>query len=249
MIEAMLESSPENAKLLELAAEAYAQYAFGFVEDQAEEAAPTDLERAKQLRRRAHGLFMRSARYGSRLLAQHNARFPAAVFGPETKLREALSAVDRDAVSGVFWTGFALAGAINTGKDDPSVIAFLPKVEALLMRAEQLDPKFQNGGALLGLGAYWASRTKFFGGDPDKGRKYFERAMKDHPQFAMIRVMFARTYAVQTQDRALYERLLREVLDANPDSAPNVRLANEIARRRARRYLAEIDDLFEGGSS
>jgi hypothetical protein len=59
----------------------------------------------------------------------------------------------------------------------------------------------------------------------------------------MLHFMYARTYAVNTQNRELFEKLLNEVIDA-PDLGPRVRLSNKIARVRAARYLARADDLF-----
>jgi hypothetical protein len=48
----------------------------------------------------------------------------------------------------------------------------------------------------------------------------------------------------------LYRRLLEEVLAAG-DVDPDNRLSNQLAKRRARRYLAQIDELFlpeDGGA-
>ena len=46
------------------------------------------------------------------------------------------------------------------------------------------------------------------------------------------------------QDRALFDKTLREVLDAPADIWPDQRLANELAKRRAARYLKQGDDLI-----
>jgi len=72
----------------------------------------------------------------------------------------------------------------------------------------------------------------------------FETAIaRTHGNFLTYKVMMARVYAVMVQDRALFTRLLQEVIDAG-DVMPEQRLANQIAKRRARRYLAQIDDLI-----
>jgi len=56
----------------------------------------------------------------------------------------------------------------------------------------------------------------------------------------------ARTYAVRRGDRELYVSLLREVLEAG-DINPEQRLTNMIAKRRAARYLAQVDERFPPG--
>jgi predicted anti-sigma-YlaC factor YlaD len=49
---------------------------------------------------------------------------------------------------------------------------------------------------------------------------------------------------VGKQDRAEFERMLKEVLAFDVDSAPPYRLANILAQRRARALLDHVDDLF-----
>jgi predicted anti-sigma-YlaC factor YlaD len=49
---------------------------------------------------------------------------------------------------------------------------------------------------------------------------------------------------VQQQDRAAFEAELRRVIAFDADSAPEFRLANLLAQRRARALLAHVDDLF-----
>ena len=60
----------------------------------------------------------------------------------------------------------------------------------------------------------------------------------------MVQYLLAKGYCVQVQDRELFESTLREIIDAPPDLYPEQRMANEIAKRRARRLLGRIDDLF-----
>ena len=56
--------------------------------------------------------------------------------------------------------------------------------------------------------------------------------------------MYAKTLAVQTQDKALFKKLLGEVLKADLSIYPEQNLANVAAKRRARRLLKQMDDLF-----
>ena len=63
-------------------------------------------------------------------------------------------------------------------------------------------------------------------------------------KYLMPRVMFARFYGVITQDRPLFEKTLKDVIAAPHDLWPEQRLPNELAKRRAARYLAHADDYF-----
>jgi hypothetical protein len=61
----------------------------------------------------------------------------------------------------------------------------------------------------------------------------------------MYLVVEAQIVAVALQDRKLYQRLLTTTLEAPIDLDPNQRLLNQLAKRRAERYLGQIDKLFE----
>jgi len=58
------------------------------------------------------------------------------------------------------------------------------------------------------------------------------------------RVMMAKTLLVATGERAAFKATLESVLAAPRDVMPRARLANEIARRRAARYLEGMNEMF-----
>jgi predicted anti-sigma-YlaC factor YlaD len=83
------------------------------------------------------------------------------------------------------------------------------------------------------------------GGDPDLAKKMFDEAIAlNNGKYLMPKVMLARFYAVVTQDRALFEKTLKEVLATPANVFPEQRLANLLAQKRAKRYLAHADDYF-----
>jgi predicted anti-sigma-YlaC factor YlaD len=121
----------------------------------------------------------------------------------------------------------------------------LPKAIALIKRAYVLDPKFYNGGAAMTLGTIYAAQGKAMGGDPDAAKKYFEEAMAaSDGKFLLTKVMYARFYGVVIQDRALFEKTLKQVIETPASVYPEFRLANELAHKRAKRYLAHAEDYF-----
>jgi hypothetical protein len=58
-------------------------------------------------------------------------------------------------------------------------------------------------------------------------------------------VLFAVEYAVKAQDRALFERELRFVIDGDPNMLPEVRAENLAEQRKAQQALERADSLFE----
>ncbi|HHZ83233.1 MAG TPA: hypothetical protein EYN60_04340 [Nitrospirales bacterium] len=245
LLEGFLESSPNNRHLLELLAQGWGSYAFGFIEDGIEAVKDSDPDRAEVLTIRGRGLYLRGMNYGLRLLALDDDHFPAVMDQSPEALEAALQNInDRDLVPALFWAGFGLAGAVNLGRDQPELIIRLPQIELIFKRVQELDEHFFYAGTHLALGSFYASRIGLFGGDFEKGRDHFERAIQLNDTFLMHKVLYAFYYAHQTQNRELFEQLLTDVVTTPATILPEQRLANVIAQRRAQRYLSWADDLF-----
>ena len=68
----------------------------------------------------------------------------------------------------------------------------------------------------------------------------FEKALAiSHHSFLLIQTTYAETYARLTMDKELHDRLLKEVIDFPLSKAPDQALSNQIAKRRAKRLLAD----------
>ena len=93
--------------------------------------------------------------------------------------------------------------------------------------------------------SFEAGMAAFHRADAAGAHAAFERAIAlTGGRFLLHKVLFARVHAVATGDRALFEHLLAEVTRTPAPVMPEQRLANELAHRRAARYLKQIDDLF-----
>ena len=120
----------------------------------------------------------------------------------------------------------------------------LANVELLLRRIVELDETYQHGSAHVYLGVLAMVVPPSMGGRPEESRYHFERAIElSSGKNLMSKVVFAERYARQVFDRPLYDRLLREVLDASPDE-PGFTLINTVAQAKARELLAEGNDFF-----
>ncbi len=66
LMESLLAQNPRHSGLLAAAASGFTQYAYAFVQEDADEAEPGDLAAAEALRARARRLYLRAERYGLR---------------------------------------------------------------------------------------------------------------------------------------------------------------------------------------
>ncbi len=226
---------------------ANSSYAWGWLEEQAEDALEHgDLERQEALATRAQLLYLRGREIGLFHMRSRDEGIDRAIAeGPEA-LRAYLRARyrDRDQVPILFWTAYAWGGAIQTSNADPEYVGQTPLVRALLERTVALDEGYFHGSALLALASMDAALPEDLGGDPERSREGFERALAlTERRFFTVQLQYALSYAVATSDRALFIRLLREIVDGG-DPDPSVRLANRIARRKAIRLLRRADEFF-----
>lgn len=244
-LESMVRADPANRTLLLNLTRTYVGYAYSFVEDRVEqlELEQRDYEGAAEQRERAHRMYLRAKDLGWYLLAIDARGGDDAVARGDESFRRWLASQfrDRGDAPALFWTGTAWASAIGTSAEGISASADLPYARLLVERAVALDADFQNAAGLGFLGAIEAQAPD---GDLERSREHFEAALARTDRHALaLLVNMANSYAVQAQDRALYESLLREVLAAG-DALPQARFANLVARRRAVRYLAQTDSRF-----
>jgi hypothetical protein len=243
--EGLLATIPDDPDILYVVAFGYLQYAFGFVEDELL-ALPDDapLVRQDALRGRATLLYDRALGYALRLLATRDRGFPDAFARGGPDLERALARLDRRAAEGLVFAGAALASGINLNRGDPHRTVDLPKAVALLRRVDELAPATEQAIAPMVLGIVYGMPERL-GGQPEASRRHFEESIHlTEGKYLMARVMYARYYATSVGDRALFGRTLRDVLAAPPTLAPEWRLSNELAKRRAAVYLAAEARLF-----
>jgi predicted anti-sigma-YlaC factor YlaD len=246
-LDGFLVASPKNRDLLEVCAQSYVEYTFGFLEDDLE-AMPDDDKHAaerKALTARATDLYDRALGFALRLIATRDDHFGDAFKKDVASTEAAAKKLDQHNAPGLLYAGLALASAINLNRNDVARVVDLPKATTMIKRSHELDPKFHNANAAMVLGLIYASQGKAMGGNPELAKKYFDEAIANtQGKFLLIQVMMARFYAVVTQDRPLFESTLKKVIDAPADLNPAQRLPNETAKKRARRYLAHVEDYF-----
>ena len=230
LIETLSRTDPGNPKFLILAAEGYQAYAFAFCEDDSVE--------------RARVVYLRGKEYGMRVLTK-NAAFAAALNGTTEEFQASLQSFSKDDVPAIFWTAFNWGSYINITKTDVEAISEIGRVNALVRRAAELDSSYYYGGAYLFFAAMDASVPKMLGGHPERAKVLFEKCMTmNGGKFLMTQLFYAKTAAVALQDQQLFESLLKQVADASPDILPEARLANMIAKEKARKLLARENELF-----
>lgn len=230
MLEGLIRSDKGSRALRQLAAQAYGSYAFGFLEEK---------EPA-----RARRFYLRGRNHGLNALLQRS-RLARAMKSGIPELKKELANLDKSDLPLLFWTTYNWSGWINLSRDNPDALADLPRVEAMMTRALEIDPGYYFGGPDLFFGVYFGGRSKLLGGDPKKAKLHFDRSIAQNGgRFLMAKILYARYFAVQIQDKRLFLRLLKEVMAAPRATLPEQALANTLAKERAKALLQNVDDYF-----
>lgn len=244
-MESLHAEAPDHEGLNRALASGFTQYGYAFVlqdADLAEMAGRTAEGRAG--RDRARKLFLRARDYGLEGLDQLYPGLRAALLQARD-LEGPLAQVKKKHVPLLYWTGAAWALAVSTGKGDMALVAQLPAPVAMMNRALALDEAWDEGAIHEFFVTYDGGRSEADGGGPARARAHLDRALalSGGKKLGPL-VSYAESVLVQAQDRAEFEKVLRQVLAADVDAEPRYRLANLIAQRRARALLANLDDLF-----
>lgn len=240
-IESIIDADPDRQDVLLFANTGFVLYANAFLQADAAIAEWDDYARATELNERAHRMYLRARDYGLR-------NVEVAHPGITERLRSHPEAVVEefgpDDVESLYYLGGAWILAISLGLDQPALVADLPAARALLDRALELDEDFERG-ALHSAFITLESVGEAMGGSYERAREHFARSVElSEGQDAGPYVSLATGVAVGEENRGEFRELLEVAIAIDPDEAPENRLLNTIAQRRARVLLDHIDDLF-----
>jgi predicted anti-sigma-YlaC factor YlaD len=239
--EALLEERPRHRGLLLAATKGFTQYSYAFVDTDALLLEDTDPAASRVQHLRARKLYLRARGYGLRALELDRPGIAAAL---RQDPKAAVAAFGPKDVELLYWTAAVWAAVISSGMEDPELVADYPAVRALLERALELDPDWDEGAlheAMISL----ESVPEAMGGSEARARRHFQRAVElSGGRRAGPYVALASGVSVSTQNRKEFTELLTAALAVDPGAEPESRLANLIAQERARHLLARVDELF-----
>jgi hypothetical protein len=239
--------SPHNIILSLTLAKAYMAYAYGWVADSREEAdLKGDFEGSAHHQARAYFMYARAHAVVLRAIRDRDEKFVDMLSKEPKVLAAHLKKYwnDReDDLPLLFWLMMAWSSEVNNAPDMDALID-MPTIRTIAAWIAELDPGYEDAGALVFMGGFECSMPAAVGGNPKKGKEYFEQAValtkrKNH----IVLLNYAIFYGIAAQDRKLYTDVLHEILEA-PDQGNSYRLSNKVARRRAARALLKTEELF-----
>lgn len=251
---------PDNAELLGLLTEGYCQYGAAFVEDDWEVAVfarkfarPTDpkTDDVEYQNARATRIFTRCLNYALRQLGE---RWQSDLFGPPAGVVRLAQDTGPDKRDPLMWASVALGSLINHNLNRVEMLSYQPTVQAMLARVIEIDqshpPSRPDYAALphIAFAMFYSAVGAAVGGKPAEARAEFDKAL----QLTGNRLLLARTLMAyqlgvitKAENQKFFHDQLKQVLETPPSVWPEQRLANEVAHRRARRYLSHEKEFFQ----
>ncbi|NNF41360.1 MAG: hypothetical protein HKN64_08255 [Woeseiaceae bacterium] len=228
LLDSFVEGSPDDPDILAAAATLYATYGAVFAEDPL----------------RASRLTTRARRYALEAICES---YSPACGWPDATYDEFIATLDgigHKQADFLYTYGFASLAFLRAHSSDVNSIAELPKIEALLVHYLDISGDAVNSSAYTYMGILLTLRPPAAGGEPERARGYFEKAiaLSDGKDLG-AKVEFARSYAKMLYEREMHDQLLNEVMAADPYQ-DGYTLSNVLAQQDAAALLAEADDYF-----
>lgn len=220
----------------------YTQYAFGFIAPKGEAMQWEEFEKSKEINERALRLALRGRDFCWEGL---EVRFRGVTQALRNRDAAALRRAKREHVPLLYWSAASLGASISAGGlNHPELVNQWPVVRVLAERALALDETW-NQGALHELMITVESQGETLGGSEERARKHFARAVELQKGLSPgPHVALAMGVVKTNQNRAEFEKLLKEALAMDPDKNPSQRLVVLITQKRAKMLLENIDYLI-----
>jgi hypothetical protein len=221
-------------------------YGVGWLQAEAHEAEVAgDYDKVEKLNARSGILFARALFYSKRLLRLRDDEFDDAVAGGVDKYQLWVDEnfYTKEDAEPLLTASLAYLVAMIESEEGLAAAVDLPYARYMIERSVELDPELNGGQGLLLLGVVECTMPQAVGGRPKVGLALMEKAAAYEKRGNHgILVAMAERCAVALQDRAMYTRLLMEVIEAG--DVEEYRLPNKLARHQAERLLKQTDEFF-----
>ncbi len=186
--------------------------------------------------------FEKGVTSSEKAIAIRDPKFAAKVAADRNAWKTAVKSADPKALPALYWY------STNLGK-----WALLEGIATILSRKDDIkatmdwvvatDATYFYGAPYRYFGAYH-TKVPIGGGNPSAAKESFEKSIELAPKYLATKVLMADQYAVLVGDRALFEKLLNEVVSAAPDADPAISAENALEKQKATRLLADADEYF-----
>jgi hypothetical protein len=169
------------------------------------------------------------------------------------KHADAIKLAPKEAVPAMYWYASNL-GKWAASKGFTTRLKYKDDLKATMDQVKALDESYFYAAVWRYLGGYEAATAGVTGGSLDKSKENFEKSIALAPNYLGTKVLFADFLCPKLQKdadgdgepdgKALFKKLLEEVLAADPAADAEIEPENRIEQAKAKKLLARLDELF-----
>jgi predicted anti-sigma-YlaC factor YlaD len=233
LYEIMHLQNPEHEGLALMAGQLYVTYANAFVQGPAERLPPAQFDEQNAEYLRAQNFYLRGMQYALKALDNSCKGFILSI-NDNAAFAQKLAKLKKKDAAALFWAGSGALGAFSISPLDTELLSKTGMALAMLERAAELDPSFNNGAIFEVLMAFYAAALEPMGGGMDKALAAYEKALAySNNKSPSVHIGYARSFCIPAQNSAGFDEAIAKALAIEPDSFPENRLALILAQKQA----------------
>lgn len=178
--------------------------------------------------------------------------FAAAMAGG-AKHADAITKAPKESVPAMYWYASNL-GKWAASKGFATRVKYKDDIKATMNHVKALDESYFHAGPWRYFGAFEAITAGIAGGDLNKSKENFAKAVTMAPNYLGTKVLWAELLCVKQQGdsdgdgqndgKVQFKKLLDEVIAADANADATIAAENGLEQQKAKKLLAKIDDLF-----
>ena len=159
------------------------------------------------------------------------------------KHAEAITMAPKESVPAMYWYATNL-GKWAATKGFTTRLKYKDDIKATMLHVKSLDEMYFYAAPWRYFGSFEAATAGLAGGSLEKSEENYKKAVELAPNYLGTKVLWADFLCTKKQDKAMFKKLLDEVIAADPKVDAAIEPENRIEQAKAKKLLAEIDEKF-----
>lgn len=164
------------------------------------------------------------------------------IYEKEKDYEKAVAPLTKKEAETLLWTATSL-GKWAKLNGIMSSIGYKNQIIAMVKKVEALDPHAFHAAVPRYWGSFYTVAPGIAGGDMKKGKKYFEDAMTQAPDYLTTNLLYAELYLVKADKEKEFKEVLEKVIKSS-DGPMDIGPENRLAKKKAQVLLGKTKELF-----
>lgn len=246
LYEIVQSQNPDHLGLLSMTGSLNVMYANAFIQSPADNMDIEDFTKQNEEYVRAMSHYLKGRDMCLKALDGRHKGFAELInSADEDKITAACLMLDLNDVATAYWTGAGWLAAFSLDPLNPDLLGNLTAPLAILEKANELNPSYNNGAIWEVLARFYASAPEAFGGNMDRALEACDKALEiSEGKTPGPYIIKAECFCIPSGDEEGFVENLTKAIEINTDDYPESRLQTTISQKRAQKLLDSKGDYF-----